>query len=61
VHVVEVRLMKRSAVSSGVEGVGDVELIVVGDGSFGGGVGGVGVFSGTAMLMRRPLWLWSWT
>jgi hypothetical protein len=57
VHVVEVRLMKRSAVSSGVEGVGDVELIVVGDESFGGGVGGVGVFSGTAMLMRRPLWL----
>lgn len=56
-RVVAARLMKRSAESLGVEGVGDVESTIVGDGSFGGGVGGVGVFSGTVVLMRRPFWL----
>jgi hypothetical protein len=54
-----VRLMKRSAVSLG--GTGGVGLTVVGDGSFGGGVGGVGVSSGTAMSIRRLFWLSSWT
>lgn len=62
-RVVVLRLMNRSAVSSGVDGVDDVESTVVGDGSFGGGVGGIGVFSGvgvfpgTAMRMRRSFGL----